>query len=342
MKKWVLVAFLAIIFISCRNKNTVKYLNENYTTQELQILLKIKIDTQEIKSINGNSKLVEEAQDFDLFTIKQALEAVYGPDNRKDICSDVNSAFKIRNSSGVFLFSIESQLKRNTPHEFELTRKVFKDAHHICKNERFRNQSVVKPVYGTAFAIDSNLVVTTAHNLLEEFVCNTDMIRLVSGYKLDSGVVKKNQIFTVDSIVSLSLSSRREEDFAIMRTKEKIPQEMSLRLSKSEVSNDSQLYIIGHPMGLSLKIADSARVIVNNMNSNFFRADLDAFKGNSGSPVFDEKTNEVKGMLVSGVKDYHMCTLECCISNICGIDDCKGEKILRISVLFEELNKLKS
>src|SRR3712207_7230060 len=54
--------------------------------------------------------------------------------------------------------------------------------------------------------------------------------------------------------------------------------------------------------GLPTKIADGARVV--RANASFFEADLDTFGGNSGSPVFDARTNTVLGLLVRGATDY--------------------------------------
>ena len=41
-----------------------------------------------------------------------------------------------------------------------------------------------------------------------------------------------------------------------------------------------------------------------NAHSHHFKCDLDAFAGNSGSPVFREDTHEVVGILCVGNKDY--------------------------------------
>jgi len=40
------------------------------------------------------------------------------------------------------------------------------------------------------------------------------------------------------------------------------------------------------------------------VNPIFFDANLDTFGGNSGSPVFDARTNAVVGILVRGADDY--------------------------------------
>jgi V8-like Glu-specific endopeptidase len=59
---------------------------------------------------------------------------------------------------------------------------------------------------------------------------------------------------------------------------------------------------MGHPSGLPMKYADGAKVFGN--FDNYFSTNLDTFGGNSGSPVFNAKTNEVVGILVRGDIDY--------------------------------------
>ncbi len=63
-----------------------------------------------------------------------------------------------------------------------------------------------------------------------------------------------------------------------------------------------KLYVIGHPSGLPTKVADGAQVCTQ--KGTHFSANLDTYGGNSGSAVFNAKTNEVVGILVRGANDY--------------------------------------
>ncbi len=61
------------------------------------------------------------------------------------------------------------------------------------------------------------------------------------------------------------------------------------------------VYTLGHPCGLPLKLADGARVLA--VEGATFRADLDTFTGNSGSPAFDAATHALVGLVLEGQKD---------------------------------------
>lgn len=59
--------------------------------------------------------------------------------------------------------------------------------------------------------------------------------------------------------------------------------------------------MLGHPSGLPMKWTTSAEVKENVEQKDYFKADLDAFSGNSGSPIFSDETHQVIGMLVEGI-----------------------------------------
>ena len=56
--------------------------------------------------------------------------------------------------------------------------------------------------------------------------------------------------------------------------------------------------MIGHPCGLPLKCAPGASI--DDFTDNYFRADLDVYSGNSGSPVFCAETHELIGIVSRG------------------------------------------
>jgi Peptidase S46 len=60
--------------------------------------------------------------------------------------------------------------------------------------------------------------------------------------------------------------------------------------------------VVGYPTGLPEKLAAGAKV--HALTPYFFTSNLDAFAGNSGSPVLDARTNEVVGVVVRGNRDY--------------------------------------
>jgi V8-like Glu-specific endopeptidase len=60
------------------------------------------------------------------------------------------------------------------------------------------------------------------------------------------------------------------------------------------------VYTLGYPRGLPLKLADAAHV--RELGAGTFRADLDTYVGNSGSPVFDAASHALVGIVVEAQK----------------------------------------
>ncbi len=65
-----------------------------------------------------------------------------------------------------------------------------------------------------------------------------------------------------------------------------------------------RLYLLGCPRGLPVKFADGAQVKAVHREMPLLRADLDAFHGNSGSPVLSSLDHRVVGILVRGESDF--------------------------------------
>ena len=72
---------------------------------------------------------------------------------------------------------------------------------------------------------------------------------------------------------------------------------------KAKIEDNAKVYAIGTPSGLPVKITIGAKVF-DNSHEFYFNTNLDTYGGNSGSPVFDNKTHMVEGILVRGGEDF--------------------------------------
>jgi len=66
---------------------------------------------------------------------------------------------------------------------------------------------------------------------------------------------------------------------------------------EGKVENNARVVTIGHPAGFAKTISDNASIKLN-FYEHYFSADVDAIDGNSGGPVFNEKTGIVEGIIV--------------------------------------------
>ncbi len=129
-------------------------------------------------------------------------------------------------------------------------------------------------------------------------------------------------------------------DYALIRLDRPVKGRRPLPLQNQPAHTGDVIYSIGYPSGLPAKVMDQATV--RSSHSEYFMANLDVFVGNSGSAVFNAKTNEVIGVLVRGEEDFiYDRSRRCNITNHCEDDSCNGEEITHISFIIKALAKIK-
>ena len=178
---------------------------------------------------------------------------------------------------------------------------------YMCKDERFVNQASVSYAC-TGFLVGPDLLVTAGH-------CgtNTGEVRNSSegyceaytwmfDYRADSDVnrIPNNDIYKCSEIIYAVQQEidGNMQDFSLIRLDRKVEGRTPLKLAQQEAKLNERITMLGHPMGLPLKYTYSARVF-RGVEGRSFLTNLDAFGGNSGSPVFNTK-NEVVGVLIAG------------------------------------------
>lgn len=240
----------------------------------------------------------------------------------------------LKNAQAVGIIVEKSRLHAITDSIFQLDiGTTLTERFSLCPNEPFGEQPVIG--LGTAFIIGDQTMVTAGHVFQGEL---RDYV-VVFGFELTNGefqrLILAKDIYTPTSIVY------QDQDIDLLAFKVSRPLDRRiLKLAvKSSFPRNMPVYMIGHPSGLPKKVALNASVQDQEDPRNFYTT-LDSFQGNSGSPVFELETNEVIGVLVSGMVDYQW-NGTCNYSSICNIPYCRGEKVTSLwalSGLFEQLS----
>lgn len=202
---------------------------------------------------------------------------------------------------------------------YRLRAESFGGRYNLAATEPFREQLV--PAFGTAFLVAPDLLVTAAHCFFVKpgvLRRSLDSIRVVFGFGLlpDGTVppIPTSNVFEIEKVAevafqpaaSLHDGSKNYDlpDWAILRLKNPASGRHHATLRQAgKIEDNAPLYVIGHPCGLPAKFAGGAQV-KDNSPTHFFRANLDTFGGNSGSPVFHTGTHQVEGILVRGDTDF--------------------------------------
>ncbi|WFB69112.1 serine protease [Chryseobacterium sp. WX] len=200
----------------------------------------------------------------------------------------------------------------------------------LCASEPFGHQSVVGT--GTVFIFTEKSVLTALH-VLERPLKHYAIVfgfRVVSKSNAEEIIINKDDIYYPQSVAN------KNTDIDLVEIK--VDRNFNRRILEWEKSDanrkdSDEIYMLGHPLGLPMKLAINANII-ENKDPFYFYTSLDSFQGNSGSPVFNLKTNKIIGILVSGEVDFKF-NGSCNYSPLCAYPYCKGEKVIKIERFVE-------
>ncbi len=260
---------------------------------------------------SSRAPLIEENTNAPLLRVKHAHTLL----EYDDITNEV---FQVNASAVAVLIHVaKGQLLANGKYRFVANRTLDQDVQFkyglpLKEDQPFRHQGTYG--FGTAFLGATDKVITAGHCLgdTNEMVgsyvvfnfhatkeqtlangkkyveCNKDDV-----YELKTVLGKK---FDTDINGNADLNG---SDWAVVKLDRAVPPTFKIpKRSAKKPEKDTPLYVIGHPLGLPLKIDIGARVNDNKPVHKFY-ANLSIFAGNSGSPVFNLRTNEIEGILVS-------------------------------------------
>lgn len=206
--------------------------------------------------------------------------------------------------------------------------------YNLCTSEAFCKQPIIG--VGTAFISSENSMISAKH-VFERSITNYVVI---FGYRIIQSDGMVEEYFDAENIYYPKKIMHQDEDLDVIEfvvdrkiNRPVLEWEDSSLASKKE----SEVYMIGHPSGLPLKVALNAS-IEDTSNPLYCYTSLDSFQGNSGSPVFNFYSNKVIGVLVAGEVDYKY-NGNCYYSPVCKIPYCKGEKVIRMEEIIKNFNQ---
>ena len=218
---------------------------------------------------------------------------------------------------------------------FKMSSTTLKEYTNLCEGERFGDEPSIATC--TGFLIGEDLLATAGHCMTGPATCassawvfdyRTDAI----GSFKDPHVLATSVFYCKEIVKSVQPSAFSSEDWAVIRLDRKVTNRKPLPLrAAGKIEDDAKLSMIGYPVGLPLKIATEAKVVGNSADV-YFNATLASFGGNSGSPVINQKTGLVEGILVRGERDFTRDEENDCLRvNVCEEQNCKGEGVTRIA-----------
>jgi Trypsin-like peptidase domain len=267
-------------------------------------------------------------------TLRDRQRAIYGTDDRKDIYEVADAELRTLADSVAALVEAPN-LRATSSGRLRLTTSSYKDDYELCDGETFANQPL--GCFCSGFLVAPDVIATAGHCVRSTI--SARRTRFVFGFRMLDRDRARTEFAKRDVYEGVALLAREEtdsHDWALVKLDRRVVGRMPIRVRESgKIADERGVFVIGHPNGLPAKYAGGAKVR-DNRNRAIFTANLDTYGGNSGSPVFDQRTKIVEGILVSGEQDFVQ-RGDCYVSLICPDARCSGESVTRSTVWVDRI-----
>jgi len=279
----------------------------------------------EVRGIYGkdNREEVKDLTDDKLRKSAECVAMIVTVFPSEDITKLPSGRFWINNSRRILK-------DENVPEQFELASDTafridfddgttlvlckFGECNRLSPSEPFYDQYAPALGSGTGFVAAPNLLATAHHcvysRLNENAPWEVDIQykRVIFGFRMRNEVpasaIHDWDIYRITQVLAGTPNQGDRADWALVQLDRSVAnQRIAPMRYKGKIPNRQSIYMIGHPAGLPLKFTDSARV-QENTSDVVFATNLDAYAGNSGSPVFNSQSHIVEGLLTSGPDDF--------------------------------------
>jgi V8-like Glu-specific endopeptidase len=179
----------------------------------------------------------------------------------------------------------------------------------MCEEAMFAKQSLIANC--SSALVGKNKILTAAHCIsnnqkdiekgLEEYFVVFDY--KVQGPGLLPSIIAKENVFTLKKSLYYNFDtsmSKTAIDLMVIELDRQVHRPILKVNTQFQYNAETPVYMLGHPLGVPLKLSSNGTILAQKAMPNSFRHDLDAFSVNSGSPVFDLLSNEIIGVHVRG------------------------------------------
>jgi V8-like Glu-specific endopeptidase len=233
-----------------------------------------------------------------------ALANIYGEDDRVSYYEIADEKIKELADSSVALIP-KHNIERLADGRFKLKAKTLKEMLGMCEDSLFSLETLTANC--SAALVKDDIILSAGHCVTKNGAHDMGLndYYAVFNYRKESAeqtefFLNPNDVYELREFVYHQFVGAYGEDVTLIRLDRKADRK-PLKIAKTKQTPvGTPLFILGYPLGVSLKLAMGSSILSYNHNELAFRHQLDAFSVNSGSPVFNLETLEIIGVHVRG------------------------------------------
>jgi V8-like Glu-specific endopeptidase len=273
---------------------------------------------------------------FVSFQAFSAPEVIYGNDDRKDLYEITDPLIRQQVESTA-TFTLFGLIMPNSQGGYNLTDSPLGRSLNLCPEVKFRDQPSIGACSATLVA--PKILLTAGHCMPDQNRC--EEIYLMFGFHVNAPgeymkTVAAKDVYRCKKLLARAQNS--QQDFALIELDREVTDRKPVEIGNDEVvRRGDQVRLIGYPDGIPSKVVSGATV--RSADWGKFVSNVDAFKGNSGSGIFSEKSGKLVGVLFMGNNDYvNNVGRGCREATVCRDWDCRGEDATQISNIWSTIS----
>jgi len=241
---------------------------------------------------------------------------IYGQDDRREVYQDPDAAWRALAADSLVALVDPGAVDTTDPANVRLVGPTFGEYYGLCSSEPFVSQ--VAAAFCSGILVGDDLVLTAGHCILGAADCLATSFVFHDHLVADGtlATLTADDVFSCSEVVARRLDPSHDHALVRLDRPATPAHHPAVVAEPSALGAGDAVTLVGFPGGIPAKIDHGGTVFQTGADLYAsFEATLDAYAGNSGSPVFLDSSLEVVGILTAGNLDFVL-DGNCHVSNV--------------------------